>query len=156
MVDVFEQQPGQVMSAREHVTVSLMLMAPVDAVWSLIAGGDRVERWFEWVEETIVRDPAEGGLRVIRMKDGTAFDEYITLNDLRSHTYQYYAPNPPLPIQHVIGTKRIELGVGGCPTLTWFVSFVRESSAPPGIAANMRTLYAAALARIDEIALRAR
>ena len=32
-------------------------------------------------ETTDLRDKGEGGLRVIRMKDGAVFDEYITLND---------------------------------------------------------------------------
>src|SRR5882724_4533664 len=82
---------------RESVKATKVLTAPMDAVWQLISDGDRVERWFEWVDETILNDGREGGSRVIRMKDGSCFDEHITLNNARTLTYQYYAPDPPLP-----------------------------------------------------------
>jgi uncharacterized protein YndB with AHSA1/START domain len=136
---------------RKSIKVEHALAASAQAVWKLISEGAAVERWFEWVAETQLNDAGEGGMRVIRMKDGTAFDEYITLNDARSSTYQYYAPDPPLPIKHVIGTKRIERGA--TPKLVWFVTFELTVSAPHDIVLRMTELYQHALQRIDELAL---
>ena len=57
---------------RQKVTVTKTLTSSADAVWRVISDGTRVERWFEWVAETEVQDPGEGGIRIIRMKDGTS------------------------------------------------------------------------------------
>jgi len=135
---------------REKLTVTRTLASPPQAVWQVISAGTRVERWFEWVAETVLKDAAEGGLRIIRMKDGTSFDEYITLNDARTWTYQYYAADPPLPVKHVLGTQRIE-ATASRAVLSWSVTFDRTAGAPADIVATLRDLYAGALARIDEL-----
>jgi len=135
---------------RESVKVTQVLAAPKSAVWQLIAGGSGVERWFEFVAETVLNDGREGGSRVIRMKDGSCFDEYITVNDAGTLTYQYYAPDPPLPVKHVIGTKRIETLADRRAVLTWFVTFDLTPGAPHDILKTMRDLYQGALAKIDQ------
>jgi hypothetical protein len=140
---------------RENLTVTQNLTAAPGALWRLLAGGTNVERWFPWVAATIVDDPAEGGRRRIELKDGSSFDEYIVLNDARSMIYQYYAPAPPLPIQHVIGTHRIEPLPGGGAMLSWYVTFDVMPTAPPDIVATMRELYRAALVQMDAAAARA-
>jgi uncharacterized protein YndB with AHSA1/START domain len=135
---------------RESVKVVKTLKAPPGSVWRLISDGDRVERWFEWVAETALNDAREGGSRVIRMKDGSHFDEYITLNDARTLTYQYYAPDPPLPIKHVIGTKRIETSADGGAVLSWFVTFDLTPSAPHDMLKTLRELYEGAMEKIEQ------
>jgi uncharacterized protein YndB with AHSA1/START domain len=140
---------------REKLTVTQNLTASPGALWRLLARGTHVERWFPWVAATIVDDPAEGGRRRIELKDGSSFDEYIVLNDARSMTYQYYAPTPPLPIQHVIGTHRLEPLPGGGATLSWYVTFDVTPAAPPDIVATMRELYRAALVQMDAAAAQA-
>lgn len=137
---------------REKLSVTKTLTSSGDAVWRVISDGTRVERWFEWVAETVLKDLSEGGVRTIRMKDGTSFEEYITLNDSRTRTYQYYAPDPPLPVKHVIGTKRLETTPSGGAVLSWFVTFDVTAGAPPDIVATMRDLYAGAMTKIDELA----
>jgi uncharacterized protein YndB with AHSA1/START domain len=134
---------------RATLTVTQSLTAAPAAVWSLLAEGTRVERWFPWVAQTIVDDPAQGGARRIVLEDGSSFHEYIVLNDARSLTYQYYAPAPPLPIGHVIGTQRIELEPGGHAALSWYVTFDVLPAAPPNIVETMAELYRGALLRID-------
>ena len=137
---------------RHGVSVGRRLTAPAESAWRLISAGSHVERWFEWVAETLVSDAAEGGLRVIRMKDGSSFDEYITINDTPTRTYQYYAPRPPLALKHVIGTQRIESFPDGSNGLTWSVTFEPSLDAPDDLTRTMRELYEAALAKIDECA----
>lgn len=137
---------------RETLSVSHASLASPDAVWRLLSEGTRVERWFPWVAATVVEDPAEGGRRRIELEDGSSFDEYVVINDASRMTYQYYAQRPPLPIQHVIGTHRIERGVDGATTITWSVSFDVLPAAPQDIVKTMRELYLAALARIDAAA----
>ena len=137
---------------RAKLTVTQNLTAAPGALWRLLAAGPNVERWFPWVAATIVDDPAEGGLRRIELKDGSSFDEYIVLNDARSMTYQYYAPAPPLPIQHVIGTHRIDALPSGGAVFSWYVTFDVMPAAPPDIVATMRELYRAALVQIDAAA----
>ena len=137
---------------RQKVTVTKTLTSSADAVWRVISDGTRVERWFEWVAETEVQDPGEGGIRIIRMKDGTSFEEFITLNDARTRTYQYYAPDPPLPVKDVIGTKRFDIGPKNEVVLTWFVTMDVTAGAPPDIVSTMRDLYAAAMTKIDDLA----
>ena len=144
--------PSTSRSKRRWLRVSRPLTASPDRVWRLISAGNQVERWFEWVAETLVSDPAEGGMRVIRMKDGSTFDEYITLNDAHTRTYQYYAPQPPLALEHVIGTKRIESAPDGTHRLTWSVTFELSAGAHDDFTRTMRDLYEAALAKIDECA----
>lgn len=134
---------------RATLTVTRSLTAAPSAVWCLLTEGTRVERWFPWVAQTIVLDPATGGARRIVLEDGSSFDEYIVLNDARSLIYQYYAPAPPLPIGHVIGTQRIELEPGGQPALSWYVTFDVLPAAPPNIVETMAELYRGALLRID-------
>jgi hypothetical protein len=141
---------------RANLQVSRVLEAIPERVWDVISAGDRVERWFEWVAGTDLRDGAEGGLRVIRMNDGTAFDEYVTVNDAASRTYQYYAPEPPLPIRHVIGTKRLRSDVLGRAILEWSVSFDVMDGASDDIVQQMRELYLEALKKIDVAADRTR
>jgi Polyketide cyclase / dehydrase and lipid transport len=133
---------------RERLTVTENLTAAPSALWCLLTTGTHVERWFPWVAATIVDDPCEGGLRRIELKDGSSFDEYIVLNDARSMTYQYYAPAPPLPIQHVIGTHRITPLPDGGAAFSWQVSFDVMPAAPPDIVAKMRELYRTALAQM--------
>src|SRR4051812_15770839 len=125
---------------REKLTVTQNLTAAPGALWRLLAAGTNVERWFPFVAATIVDDPGEGGRRRIELMDGSSFDEYIVLNDARSMTYQYYAPAPPLPIQHVIGTHRIEPLQGGGAALSWYVTFDVLPAAPPDIVATMHEL----------------
>ena len=137
---------------RQQLTISKTLTSPADAVWRVISDGTRVERWFEWVERTALKDAAEGGVRTICMKDGTSFEEYITLNDSRTRTYQYYAPDPPLPVKHVIGTKRLEIAPTGEAVLTWFVTMDVTPAAPPDIVTMMSDLYRNAANKIDELA----
>ena len=140
---------------RAKLTVTQALTADPAAAWRLLAQGTQVERWFPWVAATLVDDPSEGGVRHIELKDGSIFDEFITLNDARTMTYQYYAPTPPLPIQHVIGTHRIEPLAGGGAVLSWYVTFEVMPAAPPDIVATMRELYRAALVLIDAAATKA-
>jgi hypothetical protein len=139
---------------REKLTVTQNLTAAPGALWRLLAAGTNVERWFPWVAATVVDNPSEGGMRRIELKDGSSFDEYIVLNDARSMIYQYYAPAPPLPIQHVIGTHRIEPLPGGGAAVSWHVTFEVMPVAPPDIVATMRELYRAALVQMDAAALR--
>jgi uncharacterized protein YndB with AHSA1/START domain len=147
------QGRGEPVTRRVHLTASRTLAAPVSAVWAIVSGGAGVERWFEWVARTDLRDGAEGGLRIIHMKDGSRFDEHITLNDARTLTYQYYAPRPPLPIHDVIGTKRLEPMAGGGVRLSWFVGFEPAPDAPVDIARQMLARYENALQKIEEVAL---
>lgn len=128
------------------------VVVPAARIWAVISAGDRVERWFDWVGETVVQSALENGLRIIKMKDGTSFAEFITVNDAASRTYQYYAPAPPLPMGHVIGTMRLVAERGGGATLSWSVSFERTRAAPSDFSAILRALYTGALARIDAVA----
>lgn len=137
---------------RERLIVTQALTAAPGDVWRLLTAGTRVEQWFPWVAATIVDSPAEGGSRRIQLQDGTSFLEYILLNDAPRLTYQYYAPAPPLPIQHVIGTQRIELEPAGAPALSWFVTFDVLPTAPADIVSRMRELYQGALIKLDTAA----
>lgn len=133
--------------------VTKLLDAPLDRVWQVISDGDRVERWFEWVEETVLEQPNEGGYRLIRMKDGSSFDEYITLNHRPTLTYQYFAPAPPLPVRDVLGTNRFEAIDGGSQTrMTWVVSFQRAEGAPDDLTEMMTGLYTEAMNVIERLA----
>ncbi|MES1173166.1 MAG: SRPBCC family protein [Myxococcales bacterium] len=128
------------------------LDASGDAVWTLISNGGEVERWFSWVAQTVLVDAGEGGLRVIRMRDGTSFDEYITVNDEGTRTYQYYAPDPPLLAKHVIGTQRVETSSSGGTFLVWSVTFDLTFGAPNDFTQTMRALYEGASSQIDALA----
>jgi len=136
---------------RAYVSVKRPLKGSAAAVWQLVSSGREVERWFPWVAETVLGDAREGGSRVIRMHDGSSFDEYITLNDERTRTYQYYAPDPPLAAKHVIGTQRIE-GTADGECVTWSVTFDLAPGAPQNLTQTLRELYEGALQRIDALA----
>lgn len=138
-------------SRRAQLSVSQELSAEPSVTWRLLSSGTQVERWFPWVAATRVVDAAEGGLRRIELKDGSIFEEFITLNDARTMTYQYYAPAPPLPIRHVIGTHRVEARPEGGTLLSWSVSFEVMAAAPPDIVTTLQNLYRAALAQIDVV-----
>jgi len=137
---------------RAQLSISKTLTSPADAVWRVISDGTRVERWFEFVEQTVLKNADEGGVRTIHMKDGSSFEEYISLNDSRTRTYQYYAPDPPLPVKHVIGTKRLEVSPTGETVLTWFVTLDVTPAAPANILTMMGDLYRNAANKIDELA----
>jgi hypothetical protein len=136
---------------RDCLHVTTPLTASPDQVWRLISQSDRVERWFAWVARTELRSAGEGGLRVIHLKDGSAFDEHITLNDDRTRTYQYFAIAPPLPVEHVLGTQRV-VTLEGRACLSWLVTYHAYPGAPGALAAELHALYVAASARIDELA----
>ncbi len=141
-------------SVRSQLRAGRVLDARPEEVWRIIAGGDRVERWFPWVGRTELLDAREGGARIIHMRDGTSFLEYVTLNDARTHTYQYYAPAPPLPARHVLGTKRL-VATGDHTELIWSVTFDPAPDAPPDLLDTLQRLYSAALEAIDALAARA-
>jgi uncharacterized protein YndB with AHSA1/START domain len=137
---------------RDHLTVEKTLPVPAEALWDVIASGERVERWFEWVAETIVKDAAEGGSRLIRMRDGNTFEEWVTINDRARFVYQYFVPRPPLPVRDVIGTMRLDHAGESRARVIWSVSLERVAGAPDDLLPSMRALYVAALDRIESAA----
>jgi uncharacterized protein YndB with AHSA1/START domain len=137
---------------RRHLLVSDILPVPRARLWEVLSAGDRVERWFPFVHETVVHDAGEGGRRSIHMLDGASFEEYITVNDGALWVYQYYAPAPPLPFRHVIGTNRLAPVVGGT-LISWSVSYEPLDPSDGAFARDLPARYSAALRLLGALPL---
>ncbi|WP_164661629.1 SRPBCC family protein [Tropicibacter sp. Alg240-R139] len=92
-----------------HVYRSMILDAPIDAVWSAVRAFDGVSQWNPGVTSARMETgtaTSVGSIRHLDIVDGTVFREtLLELSDV-DHFYTYDIIDSPLPVQNYVSTHR--------------------------------------------------
>ncbi|GAB5435226.1 SRPBCC family protein [Falsiruegeria mediterranea] len=92
-----------------HVYRSMILNAPIDAVWSAVRAFDGVDQWNPGVAAARMEAgsaTAVGSIRRLDIVDGAVFREtLVELSDVE-HFYTYDIIDSPLPVQNYVSTHR--------------------------------------------------
>ena len=92
-----------------HVFRSMLIEAPIEAVWSLVRQFDGVARWNPAVagarmESGTSTEP--GSIRHLDIVDGTVFRETLLALSDQEHFYSYDILDGPLPVRNYLSRHR--------------------------------------------------
>jgi len=88
---------------------SVIIDAPIDAVWKQVRLFDAVAQWNPGVENATLESgsaTATGSIRRLEIVDGSIFRETLLAHSDLEHCYTYDILESPLPCQNYIATHR--------------------------------------------------
>jgi ligand-binding SRPBCC domain-containing protein len=102
---------------------SVIIDAPIDAVWKQVRLFDAVAQWNPGVENATLESgsaTATGSIRRLEIVDGSIFRETLLAHSDLEHFYTYDILESPLPCQNYIATHRfIEITDGNRTLGIW-------------------------------------
>ena len=134
---------------RKVIKTSHQIQSPIQAVWSIIAQGDKVESWLPIISESSL---AEGNRRTCRLQDGSPIEETILKSD-SNFTFLYAIDKQEsFPIDNAVGIIRLAEGAQGGTELFWDLEFdVEEEAVFNEFRNTVEQVYAASAVQLQEI-----
>ncbi len=97
---------------RTSLKVTKKINAPADKVWESVANPTEIKNWSSFIVNAELRGAGVGATRTCTMAVDS-FDEFIETIDHDYKIFQYSIPEPPMPIEGVLGTIQVrDLGEG--------------------------------------------
>ena len=134
---------------RKVIKTSHQIESPIQAVWSIIAQGDKVESWLPIISESTLGD---GNRRYCSLQDGSRIEETILKSDI-NYTFLYAIDKQEsFPIENAVGLIRLAEGAQGGTELFWDLEFdVAEEALFNEFRTTVEQVYAASAAQLQEI-----
>ncbi len=118
-----------------HVFRSMIIEAPIDAVWAAVRNFDGVSSWNPAVTAATLEtgvSTATGTIRRLDIADGTVFRETLLAHSDKEYFYTYDILECPLPVTGYISTHRFTPITHTCQTLgiweSWFDCTVEDAA----------------------------
>lgn len=94
-----------------HAYASIILKAPVEAVWSLVRDFNALPKWAPAVARSKIEDGLDsdvvGCVRSFHTRDGTHVRERLLALDDANYTFSYNFAKPAFPVENYIATLRL-------------------------------------------------
>ena len=129
----------------QTVTVTTLLPASPDQVWSAIGDPGAISSWHPAIAESSLN----GNDRVCTLGDGARIDEQIDQVDNAGRSYSYRIVASPLPIENYQSTIKVVDSDGGC-NVEWTSTFDVVGAPEDEIAEMIRGLYEAGMGAIRD------
>jgi len=119
-----------------RVAQTMVIQAPVDAVWSASKDFDGLAKWHPALEkDEIVKgtNNVPGAVRSLSLKGGGTIREQLLAFSDATHSFKYKILESPLPVASYVATFTVKAGKGNTTTISWVGTFKRKNSAdnPP-------------------------
>ena len=119
-----------------HVTQTVVIHAPVDAVWAASKDFDGLATWHPALEkDEIIKgtNNVPGAVRRLSLKGGGTIQEQLLAFSDPTHSFKYKILESPLPVAGYVSTFTVKGGKDGTSVIHWVGSFKRKNSAdnPP-------------------------
>src|SRR5262249_10305990 len=108
-------------ATRQKVTETVVIDAPVDAVWNRGKDFDALQAWQPAVESSTATDGNNvGSLRTLNLKGGGQIVEILEGYDAAEHKFNYRMKDPgPVPVTNYTSTITVKPGDGGGSLVEW-------------------------------------
>ena len=119
-----------------RVTQTIVIKAPVEAVWAACKDFDGLAKWHPALEkDEIVKgtNNVPGAVRSLSLKGGGTIQEQLLAFSEPLHSFQYKILESPLPVVSYVSTFTVKAGKGATAIINWVGTFRRKNSAdtPP-------------------------
>jgi Polyketide cyclase / dehydrase and lipid transport len=119
-----------------RVAQSIVIKAPVEAVWSASKDFDGLAKWHPALEkDEIVKgtNNVPGAVRTLSLKGGGTIQEQLLAFSEPMHSFKYKILESPLPVAGYVSTFTVKAGTDNTVTINWVGTFKRKNSAdnPP-------------------------
>jgi mxaD protein len=119
-----------------HVSQTIAIKAPVDAVWLASKDFDGLAKWHPALEkDEIVKgtNNEPGAVRRLSLKGGGTIQEQLLAFSDAAHSFKYKILESPLPVVSYVSTYTVKGGKDNTTVITWVGTFKRKNSAdnPP-------------------------
>lgn len=119
-----------------HVAQTVVIHAPVEAVWSASKDFDGLAKWHPALEkDEIIKgtNNMPGAVRLLSLKGGGTIQEQLLAFDDASHSFKYKILESPLPVTRYVSTFTVKAGKGNTTVINWVGTFKRKNPAenPP-------------------------
>lgn len=134
------------------VSVTQVLAASPEAIWSTIAAGDGVDRWLPVVTSCRLEGVGPGALRFCTA-GGTELEEQIDVVDSAARLFQYRITRQAmLPIRNIIGTLHVASLAPKAAHVLWSLRFdLDDASQLDAVGGTITELYRAGLAGLERL-----
>jgi mxaD protein len=119
-----------------HVAQTIVIKAPVDAVWTASKDFNGLAKWHPALEkDEIVKgtNNEPGAVRSLSLKGGGTIKEELVAFSEATHSFKYKILESPLPVSSYVSTFTVKAGKGDTSIIHWAGTFKRKNAAdnPP-------------------------
>jgi mxaD protein len=119
-----------------HVAQTIVIKAPVDAVWGASKDFNGLAKWHPALEkDEIIKgtNNEPGAVRSLSLKGGGTIQEQLVAFSEPTHSFKYKILESPLPVAHYVSTFTVKAGKGDTSIIHWAGTFKRKNAAdsPP-------------------------
>ncbi len=119
-----------------HASQTIVIKAPVDAVWAASKDFDGLAKWHPALEkDEIVKgtNNVPGAIRSLSLKGGGTIREQLLAFSEPMHSFKYKILESPLPVAGYVSTFTVKAGKGDSTVVKWAGNFKRKNPAdnPP-------------------------
>jgi len=119
-----------------RVAQTIVVQAPVEAVWSASKDFDGLAKWHPALEkDEIVKgtNNVPGAVRLLSLKGGGTIREQLLAFSDSTRSFKYKILESPLPVVGYVSTFTVKAGKGNTATINWVGTFKRKNPAdnPP-------------------------
>lgn len=126
---------------RTRVEVIKIINAPISPIWESIADPTDIVNWSSVISKAELNGEASvGSTRTCIMGDDT-FSEFIETLDHDLHIFQYSIPEPPFPIEGVLGTIKLKKVSDEQTKVSWSLNFSVDPEAEEEISEAIKGIY---------------
>jgi mxaD protein len=119
-----------------HVAQTIVIKAPVDAVWAASKDFNGLAKWHPALEKDEIlkgTNNEPGAVRSLSLKGGGTIKEQLLAFSEPTHSFKYKILESPLPVASYVSTLTVKAGKGDTSVVNWVGTFKRKNSAdnPP-------------------------
>lgn len=117
-----------------RVAQTIVIQAPVAAVWSACKDFDGLAKWHPALEkDEIVKgsNNMPGAVRQLSLKGGGTIREQLVAFSEPTHSFKYRMLESPLPVVNYVSTFTVKSGKGNTTIINWAGTFKRKNPADP-------------------------
>jgi len=119
-----------------HVAQTIVIKAPVDAVWAASKDFNGLAKWHPALEKDEIlkgTNNEPGAVRALSLKGGGTIKEELVAFSEPMHSFKYKILESPLPVASYVSTFTVKAGKGDTSIIHWFGTFKRKNAAdnPP-------------------------
>ena len=119
-----------------HVAQTIVIKAPVDAVWAASKDFNGLAKWHPALEKDEIlkgTNNEPGAVRALSLKGGGTIKEELVAFSEPMHSFKYKILESPLPVASYVSTFTVKAGKGDTSIIHWSGTFKRKNAAdnPP-------------------------
>jgi hypothetical protein len=119
-----------------HVAQTIVIKAPVDAVWAASKDFNGLAKWHPALEKDEILNGTNnvpGAVRALSLKGGGTIKEELVAFSEPMHSFKYKILESPLPVANYVSTFTVKAGKDATSIIHWSGTFKRKNAAdnPP-------------------------